>query len=234
MENIAKLAETYWVYLAPLSIGLLLLWFLKKSSSSRQRLRWMMEREELMRMHALRNKGKDDDTPSPVKQLLQRDDVSLRVLEEVYELPRYLYRRDWGSPDSLRLRSLESIQEELRDYLRSSVQGTDFPQIRDRVLGLLDQIKREKDDLQHKEPFNDIHDPEKSLLIDIFEEIDPGHTIVRQKAFQLANIIKIKHQDLLKLQAENAKAATWTKWGTAGTVVFGVLSLILSILTIKT
>ena len=50
---------------------------------------------------------------------------------------------------------------------------------------------------------------------------------------QLANIIKIKHQDMMKLQGENAKSAAWTKWGTAGTVFFGVLSIVLSIVTIK-
>lgn len=119
------------------------------------------------------------------------------------------------------------------EIFSSSIQGETFPEIRDRILKLLDQIMKEKADLQHKEPFNDIHDPEKSLLIDIFEEIDPEKTLPRQKTFQLANIIKIKHQDILKLQAENAKAAIWTKWGTAGTVVFGILSLILSFLTIK-
>lgn len=229
MENIAKLAETYWVYLVPISIALLLFWFLQKSRERR-----MMIEEEFIRMSMRRERSKDSEKPSPVKQLLQRDDVSLRVLEEVYEEPRFSYRRDWDSPDALRLRSLESIQDELREFLRASIQGTDFPQINDRVLSLLDQIKREKEELQHKEPFNEIHDPEKSLLIDIFEEIDSSHTIAQQKTFQLANIIKIKHQDLLKLQAENAKAAIWTKWGTAGTVVFGILSLVLSILTIKT
>lgn len=254
MGGIVNLVETYWLYLVPISIGLTLVWtlvwFLRERRVSDQLVRWkmMIDREEMLRENEHWGQGNDDETPSPLKtpspitQLLQRDDVSLRVLEEVHELPRNTRRRDyWGSPDSPRLRLLVSIRNELRGHLRSSVQESDFPKIRDRVLGLLDQIKKEldqikkeKDDLRHKEPFNDIRDPEKSLLIDIFEEIDPSHTIVKQKAFQLANIIKLKYQDVQNLQAENAKAAIWTKWGAAGTVVFGVLSLILSMLTIMT
>lgn len=227
------LADKYWVYLVPVGITLALLWFLLQSRASSRRLRWMIERQEMLRINERSLAETKDDEPSPIQRLLQRDDVSLRVIEEVYPTPRRRYGRDWGSPDSLRLHSLDAIQSELRDFLRSCIQATDFPQIRDRVLGLLDQIKVEKADLEHKEPFNDIHDPEKSLLIDIFEELDPSKTIVRQKVFQLGNIIKMKHQDLLKLQADNAKAAAWTRWGTAGTVVFGVLSLVLSLMAIR-
>ncbi len=54
------------------------------------------------------------------------------------------------------------------------------------------------------------------------------------KAQQLADIIKLKHQDIKKLQLENSKAAGWTRWGTVGTVSFGLLSLALSIYTIST
>jgi len=187
----------------------------------------------LMERSVLREHAKDVEKPSPIRLLLQRDDVTLRVLEEVYEHPRYGFYGDWGSPGSQRLSAPDGIQRELRECLRSSVQAADFAPVCDRILGLLDQIKKEKEPLQQKEPFNDLRDPEKSLLIDIFQEIDPTHTIARQKALQFANIIKIKHQDLLRLQVENAKAATWTRWGTAGTIVFGILSLVLSILTIK-
>lgn len=75
---------------------------------------------------------------------------------------------------------------------------------------------------------------ERSLLIDLIEEIDPAKEIPRQKAQQLADILKLKHQDIKKLQLENAKSAGWTRWGTVGTVSFGLISLALSIYTIFT
>ena len=197
MDTSFRLLLDYWPYLAPLSIAVALVLFYQVRHSSSRRVREMlMEREEFLRMRMARDQGKESDATSPVRQLLQREDVSLRVLEEVYELPRYATQRHWGSPDSIRLRILESIQSELREFLRSAIQSAEFPQIRDRTLMLLDQITKEKESLQHKEPFNDIQDPEKSLLIDIFQEIEPGHTIARQKTHQLANIIKLKHQDI--------------------------------------
>lgn len=97
------------------------------------------------------------------------------------------------------------------------------------MLRLLDELRNERHRLAQKEPFNDIRDPEKSLLIDIFSELPPNDAIVRQKAVQLSNIMKIKHEDISKLQEQNARAANWTRWGTAGTVFLGLLSLALSL-----
>jgi len=76
-----------------------------------------------------------------------------------------------------------------------------------------------------------LQEPEKSLLVDLLAEISQDKSIPRQKVLQLADIIKLKHQDLLKLQTENAKSAAWTRWGTYGTVFFGILSIVLSVYT---
>ena len=84
-----------------------------------------------------------------------------------------------------------------------------------------------------RQPFDGLGEPEKSLLIDLLEVMPDDKPIPRQKAIQLANIIKLKHQDMLQLQQDNAKSSAWTKWGTAGTVFFGILSIILSIYLTK-
>jgi hypothetical protein len=178
-----------------------------------------------MRVRELRENSKSPDEPSPFQLLLGREDVTLRLLEEIYEVRRNPWMSDTNSPDARRLRSLDGIQSELRNYLRASVKSPEFAQTKERTLALLDKVAEEQRALQQKEPFNDISDPERSLLIDIMLEIDATRTIARQKALQLASIIKLKHQDLAKLQTENAKAAVWTKWGTAGTIFLAFFQL---------
>jgi hypothetical protein len=232
LEPLRELAQSPWAWAMPALITIMLAFFLRSRRRPTLRELERLTEQQFLRSRLLKDHGKDEK-PSALSQVLLRQDVTLRVLEEVYEPRGYAARRDWNSADAKRLHVLDSIQEEIKKLLRESVQNEGFPDIRDRLIQLLDQIKKERDILQNKEPFNDIQDPEKSLLIDIFFEIDSTHTVARQKAFQLANIIKLKHQDVLKLQAANAKAATWTKWGTAGTVVFGVLSIVLSVVTIK-
>lgn len=88
MEYVVNFVKAYGLYLVPISISILLVWFLQKN-----RMRRMMMERAYFDMHMLKERGKDHDAPSPIKQLLQRNDVSLRVIEEVYEEPRY-YRRD--------------------------------------------------------------------------------------------------------------------------------------------
>lgn len=220
--------ETFLTYLVPLLILFLLFFFLQAKRS--RDIRLLMAREENVRSRLIRE-DLPKDQPKPVKELLKRDDVTLRLLEEVHESPsrRFLYGGWSGSLDSLRLRKLDEIESDLKDFLRESVSSSDFTPIRDRTLVLLDELRTERHKLLQKEPFNDIQDPEKSLLIDIFNDLPSHNVVVRQKAVQLSNIIKLKHQDIAKLQEENARSAGWTKWGTAGTIFFGLLSLALSL-----
>jgi hypothetical protein len=232
LEHIRELIQTPWAWALPFVIALVLLLFLRSGKRLTLRELERLSEQQALKSRMLRDLGSQDKPPA-LTQVLQRPDATLRVLEEVYEPRGYAIRREWNSPDAKRLHALDAIQSEIKKQLRESVQADGFPETRDRLIKLLDEISVEQGRLQNKEPFNEIQEPEKSLLIDVFAEIDPTHTVARQKAFQLANIIKLKHQDMLKLQAANAKAATWTKWGTAGTVLFGVLSIVLSVVTIK-
>lgn len=235
MEQISNFFNSYWAYLVPLFIGIFLAIFIKKTRIHSSDFRMLVEKEHYLRMRQFElSEDKDIASPSVIRQLLLRDDVTLRILEEVHEQPRGYRRRSLSGSDSFRLHILDSLELELKSFLRDSVESSEFPSIRDRTLKLLDEIRSEKNQLQQKEPFNDINDPEKSLLIDIFHQIDPSNNIVRQKTIQLSNIIKIKHQDLLKLQADNSKAGTWTRWGVAGTIIFGLISLVLSFISIST
>lgn len=170
-----------------------------------------------------------------VKRLLRHGDASLRLLEEVYEGRPNRDRPSLGSADHVRIRRLEAIQREIREYLRMSIDGEEeglFEGIRDQSLRLLDEIKLEMKLLEEREPFDGLQDPERSLLVDILQGLEPSNDVVRQKAQQLGDIIKIKHQDFIQLQSDNLRAAVWTRWGVFGTVFFGLLSLALSLSSI--
>ncbi|MGP9809007.1 hypothetical protein ACT3TQ_13240 [Halomonas sp. AOP12-C2-37] len=217
------------MYAVPVVITLALIFVFVQIKRSRE-MRMLIDRERYMRSR-MRLEEPKEDRPRPIQELLKRDDVTLRLLEEVHESEgRRYFRRTWhDSPDAMRLTHLAEIELELKEFLRDSVAADDFTAVRDRVLRLLDELRTERQQLAQKEPFNDIRDPEKSLLIDIFNELPAEDAIVRQKAVQLSNIMKLKHEDIAELQKQNARAASWTRWGTAGTVVFGLLSLLLSL-----
>lgn len=219
--------ERIFLYVVPALITAILAVFIQAKRSRGVR-RYLVD-EDYLRITKEREEARKE-RHAPVTTLLSRDDVTLRLLEEVYVAPNeyrsYLWSR---SPDAARANTLAGLESLIRDYLRSSVGSEDFPTFKDRCLRLLDEIRGERLKMDQQEPFNDITDPEKSLLIDIFNELPETNSVVRQKAVQLSNIVKIKHQDIAKLQEENARAASWTKWGTAGTIFFGLLSLALSL-----
>jgi hypothetical protein len=239
MTEIIQYLGDNWASLAlPLAIGIALAWFVRNRRlqirSFEERIRRREEFSHLDERRLMAERLMENSESSPIMDLLEQEGVSLRLLEEVYEGERF-----WpvaiglSSVDSdRRAWALRGIQRQLREFLRTSIKNDNFPGIRDRTIGLLDEVSAEIEKIQREEPFSDILDPERSLLIDISHEIDPAKTLVHQKTLQLANIIKIKHQDIMKLQAENSKAASWTRWGTAGTVFFGLLSLALSIWTV--
>ena len=173
----------------------------------------------------------DEKKNTNIEKLILRGDVELRLLEEITEIDRGRY---FWYPRSKTNRELvlENINTELRNILRSSVDNDKFEEIQNRIFLLLDKISSDLKEIRQKKPFDGLDDPERSLLVDIVAEIPVERTIPLQKAHQLADIIKLKHQDIKRLQVENSKSASWTRWGTVGTISFGLLSLALSIYTI--
>lgn len=178
----------------------------------------------------LKNK-KDEKTDSNLEKLVLRGDVDLRLLEEITEAdrnPYFYYLRGKSKREIV----LHKITLELRSLLRKSVDAKNFTEIQERIIELLDKISSDLKEIGQKKPFDCLDEPERSLLIDIVEEIPNERHIPLQKVHQLADVIKVKHQDIKRLQLENSKSASWTRWGTIGTVSFGLLSLALSIYTI--
>jgi len=195
-------------------------------------LRRKSEREiEIITSQSTHRKNEDEKTDSNIEKLVLRGDVELRLLEEITEVERnhcFYYPRGKSKRELV----LENIARELRKLLRKSVDSDNFTEIQNRIIDLLDKIQADLKEIGQKKPFDGLDDPERSLLVDIIEELPSEKHIPLQKAHQLADVIKVKHQDIKRLQLENSKSASWTRWGTVGTVSFGLLSLALSIYTI--
>ncbi|SMM97711.1 hypothetical protein SPONL_1170 [uncultured Candidatus Thioglobus sp.] len=187
------------------------------------------------RMHHMRmiDEYEDEDEDDSIEKLVTTKDIELRVLEEVTKEGSRQYFYESHRRPSREIK-LEKIQKKLRKTLTNAISADNFDEIKERVIKLLDESVSELNAIQQKIPFEGLDDPERSLLIDILEEIDSTKEIPRQKTEQLAVIIKIKNRDIEKLQLQNSTSVSWTRWGTVGTVSFGILSLVLSIYTIYT
>ena len=162
--------------------------------------------------------------------LKQNDDVDLRLLTELYEGEG---RKFYGFPRQPRMiYVLRDLQSDLRKMLKEIIKSKEHYALKNKILSLIDEAENKAKSLLEKKPFDDLGDPEKSLLIDILEELPKDKAMPKQKLLQMAEIIKNKYQNIEKLQEENRKSAAWTRWGAFGTLFFGILSLILSIYSV--
>lgn len=164
--------------------------------------------------------------------LLKHDDINLKVLLEVYGVNEHEHHFIY-EPKNSRIHKYLTIQRDLRKALKQSLNKEKYPEVKDKILGFIEECDTKIQSLLDRKPFSGLEDPEKSLLIDILEELPNDKEMPKQKLLQLADIIKNKYQNIENLQIENSKAATWTKWGTFGTIFFGILSIVLSVITIN-
>lgn len=158
--------------------------------------------------------------------LKQNEDVDLKLLTELYEEEGRKFYSFTRQPRTIYLRDLQS---DLRQMLKEIIKSKEHYALKNKILSLIDEAENKAMSLLEKKPFDDLDDPEKSLLIDILEELPKDKVMPKQKLLQMAEIIKNKYQNIKKLQEENQKSAAWTRWGAFGTIFFGILSLISSI-----
>lgn len=189
--------------------------------------------ERIEYMDSFLTKGdvsKEDETlrQSIMNMIRGTNQPSLKLLVELYrDRPeRHFFLTSRGNRN---VPILRDIQEDMRRLLKSAIKEDDFDRTQVVILAIIDEAEQEAKKLQEKKPFQDLGEPEKSLMIDLLEEIPEEKEIPRQKAFQLAEIIKNKYQNIEKLQLDNKKASTWSRWGAFGTLFFGALSLIQSV-----
>lgn len=159
--------------------------------------------------------------------LRSHEDVDIRLLMELYESEGRSYYRFPKQPKKIYV--LRELQADLRKILKEVIKSKEHYGLKDKILGFIDEAETKATALLEKKPFDDLGDPEKSLLIDILEELPKDKAMPKQKLLQMAEIIKNKYQNIEKLQLENQKSAAWTRWGAFGTLIFGILSLVLSL-----
>lgn len=165
-----------------------------------------------------------DQVEEKIEILIKDDSTTIELLEEIWEL-----KRSWFFEGNVRTLKLRQIIDVLRRIMRKNIGKDDFSLVKEKAMSLIQVAQERVRIANERQPFDGLGEPEKSLLIDILETVPEDQPIPRQKTIQLANIIKLKHQDMLQLQQDNAKSSAWTKWGTAGTVFFGILSIVLSV-----
>lgn len=169
-----------------------------------------------------------DQIEDRIEILIKDESTTIELLEEIWEA-----KRSWFFDGNRRVLKLHQITESLRNVMRKNIGKDEFSAIKNKAMSLIQEAQEKIRAANERQPFDGLGEPEKSLLVDLLEVIPDDRPIPRQKMIQLANIIKMKHQDMLQLQQDNAKSSAWTKWGTAGTVFFGILSIILSIYLTK-
>ncbi|PIQ39528.1 MAG: hypothetical protein COW58_11210 [Thalassolituus sp. CG17_big_fil_post_rev_8_21_14_2_50_53_8] len=169
-----------------------------------------------------------DQIEDKIELLIKDESTTIELLEEIWEA-----KRSWFFDGNRRILKLHQITEALRSIMRKNIGKDEFSVIKGKAMSLIQDAQEKIRTANERQPFDGLGEPEKSLLIDLLEVMPDDKPIPRQKTIQLANIIKLKHQDMLQLQQDNAKSSAWTKWGTAGTVFFGILSIVLSIYLTK-
>lgn len=83
---------------------------------------------------------------------------------------------------------------------------------------------------EKREPFYGTPDIERSLLEDILELTASDKDVVNAKLIRLAELIKARQDTIDVLGEEKGKARKLAYWGLAGSVVFGIASLILGVM----
>jgi len=78
-------------------------------------------------------------------------------------------------------------------------------------------------------PFNGTSEPERGLLEDLLELTASDKAIVGAKLTRLAELIVARTETMKALSEDQGRAKRMTYWGVVGTVLFGVISIVLAL-----
>ena len=100
-----------------------------------------------------------------------------------------------------------------------------LPELRELMKAIASKLETE----EKKIPFFGTPASERELLEDILELTDADKEIVNGKLSRLAELIRARQETVTILGEEKGKARRLSFWGLAGTIFFGLLSIVLSI-----
>lgn len=96
---------------------------------------------------------------------------------------------------------------------------------------LTDLVAKSLASEEKRVPFYGAPEPERGVLEDVLELTSADRTIVAEKLMRLAELIQTRHETIRALGEEKGQARKLAWWGLAGTVLFGVVSVILTFWT---
>lgn len=169
-----------------------------------------------------------DQIEDKIELLIKDENTTIELLEEIWEA-----KRSWFFDGNRRTLKLHQITEALRSIMRKNIGNDEFSVIKIKAMSLIQEAQEKIRAANERQPFDGLSEPEKSLLIDLLEVMPDDKPIPRQKTIQLANIIKLKHQDMLQLQQDNAKSSHGQNGEQQEQYFFGILSIVLSIYLTK-
>lgn len=152
--------------------------------------------------------------------------VEFRLIQELYE-SEYFFNPSLPI-ESKKIFILNEVIYDLKCMLKKLIKTKEDYSLKDKIFNLIDEAEKRYNSLMEKEPFEGLEDPERSLFIDVLEIIPAEENVYRQKLIQVADIVKLKHQDIKKLQVENNKSSDMSRFGFYSSIFFGIISIALS------
>jgi hypothetical protein len=155
---------------------------------------------------------------------------SIRTMHDV----EAFYSAFYDSPQ-LQIRDQEVIGLALRRVLMTpSHPGTpDSKEHIDRLLPTVRDLIAEHDkqmqEVRRELPFAGTPSPERELLQDVVALAGGDHALIDSKLGELGKAVRIRQETIDRLSDEKGQSLRWAKWGTIGTVVFSLASILLAI-----
>ena len=135
-------------------------------------------------------------------------------------------------PKVRRYRDLYLFLEKMQFRISSSRPPDSAYKLKDKLVALREIIETLNESLSAEErrvPFYGTPEQERDLLEDILELTTADRDIVNSKLSRLAELIRVRQDTVNTLGEEKGKARKLAAWGLTGTIIFGVLSVILKI-----
>ena len=146
-----------------------------------------------------------------------------------------LYQAHFGK-EMIEPGDFEELSQLIRRAILSLATSTQMSGFRDVISGLEALLAANEERLRKEKvrlPFSETPLPERQLLEDILELTSADKDLVRSKLTELAKAVKIRQETIEKLANEGHQSVVLARWGVAGTIVFSLVSILISILAMK-
>jgi hypothetical protein len=124
---------------------------------------------------------------------------------------------------------LEEVQSSISTQISRSKFDDDLLKRLDELRDLMEKVNAELKREQRRVPFYGTPEPERETLEDLLELTSADKEIVSGKLTKLAELISARENTIKSLGEEKGRARRLSIWGFAGTVLFGITSIALTL-----